>query len=534
MLPTINLAELQSSLIAFAPELVLCGGIIILLLLRMLPSLERVHLGYFSLFIVVAALVVSWIEWVNGEYDTRPVFAGMVTADALTVYMRLLLLGFTALVVVLTLLTNLPEREDSCDFHVLLLGGTLGMLLMCSATHLLMVYIAVEMASLPSYALAGFLKLRRQSSEAALKYVVYGGAASGVMLYGISLLAGRFGTGYLPEVAAGFAVAMQQGPVDAALLVGLLMIVIGLAFKLSAVPFHFWCPDVFEGAAAEVAGFLSVASKGAAVALTGRFTLALVGGLPNEWATYDMWQRVALYLGPTLALLAAITTTFGNLAAYAQTNLKRLLAYSTIAHAGYMLMALATLTREGLDAALFYLIAYLFMNLGAFAVVAFLRDLAGTEDLSGYSGMIQRAPVLTVTLAVFLLSLVGLPPLMGYMVKFQIFAALWKAYQDFNNIGLLVLLVIGLLNTVISLFYYVRVLKVMILDPAPGEAGPVRAPPGQIIFVTLLAAVVTVGIVAWDPLALHGSGRAVSQFRPIKPSGQPPTASAPAAAVTAR
>lgn len=534
MLPTINLAELQSSLIAFAPELLLAGGIVVLLLLRMVPSLERLHLGYLALLVVVAALVASWIEWVSGDYDTRAAFAGMVTADALTVYMRLLLLGFTALVIILTLLTGLPEREESCDFQVLLLGATLGMLLMCSATHLLMVYIAVEMASLPSYALAGFLKLRRQSSEAALKYVVYGGAASGVMLYGISLLAGRFGTGYLPEVAAGFAVAMQRGAVDAALLVGLLMILVGLAFKLSAVPFHFWCPDVFEGAAAEVGAFLSVASKGAAIALTGRFTLAMVGGLPNEWATPETWQGVAIYLGPALAFLAAITATFGNLAAYAQTNLKRLLAYSTIAHAGYMLMPLATLTREGLDAALFYLIAYLFMNLGAFAVVAFLRDQTGTEDLSGYGGMIQRAPVLTVTMAVFLLSLVGLPPLMGYMVKFQIFAALWKSYQDFNNVGLVVLLVIGLLNTVISLFYYVRVLKVMIIDPVPGDAAEtVRIPPGQILFVTLLAVVVTVGIVAWDPLALQGSGRAVSQFRAIKPAVAP-AASAPAAAVSAR
>jgi NADH-quinone oxidoreductase subunit N len=529
MLPTINLAELQSSLVAFAPELVVCGGIVVLLLCRMLPSLERFHLGYLALFVVVAALVAAWVEWVSGDYDPTPSFTGMVVPDALTVYMRMLLLGFTALVIVLCLLSKVPEAEDSADFFVLLLGAALGMMLMCSAAHLLMVYIAVEMASLPSYALAGFLKLRRQSSEAALKYVVYGGAASGVMLYGISLLAGRFGTGYLPEVAAGFASALQQPALDAILLVGLLLIVIGLAFKLAAVPFHFWCPDVFEGAAAEVAGFLSVASKGAAIALTGRFTLVMVGALAADWATPAVWQSMAAYLGPTLAFFAAVTATFGNLAAYAQTNLKRLLAYSTIAHAGYMLMPLAALTRDGLDAALFYLIAYLFMNLGAFAVVAFLRDAAGTEDLSGYGGMIHRAPVLTVTLAVFLLSLVGLPPLMGYMAKFQIFAVLWKSYQDFDNTGLLVLLVVGLLNTVISLFYYVRVLKVMILDVPPDKAAePLRVPVGQVLFATLLAAVVSLGIIAWDPLALQGSGRAVSQFRDIRPIA------VPAGTVTAR
>jgi NADH-quinone oxidoreductase subunit N len=405
------------------------------------------------------------------------------------------------------------------------------MMLMSSASHLLMVYIAVEMASLPSYALAGFLKGRRLSSEAALKYVVYGGAASGVMLYGISLLAGRFGTGYLPEVASSFALAMQQPKLDAILLVGLLMVLVGLAFKLSAVPFHFWCPDVFEGAAAEVAAFLSVASKGAAIALTGRFTLALVGALPGDVATPEQWKTVALYVGPAIAFFAAITATFGNLAAYSQTNLKRLLAYSTIAHAGYMMMPLATLTREGLDASLFYLIAYLFMNLGAFAIVAFIRNKTGTEDLSGYGGMIYRAPLLTAAMSIFLLSLVGLPPLMGYMAKFQIFAVLWNSYQQFNNVGLLVLLVVGLLNTVVSLFYYVRVLKVMILDPAPeGAAGkPFSVPVGQSLFALALTLVVLVGILFWDPLAIQGSGRAVSQFREIKP---PP--SAEPVAVTAR
>jgi NADH-quinone oxidoreductase subunit N len=519
MLPTINLSDLGASVTAFAPELVLCGGIIMLLLLRLVPSADRLHMGWIAPLLVLAALVAAWIEWVNGDFESRPSFSGMVVADAMTVYMRLLLLAFTELVMILSLLSGIPDREDSSDFHVLLMGATLGMLLMTSAYHLLMVFIAVEMASLPSYALAGFLKGRRRSSEAALKYVGYGGAASGVMLYGISLLAGRFGTGYLPEVASSFAIALQQPKLDAVLLMGLLMVLIGFAFKLAAVPFHFWCPDVFEGAAAEVAGFLSVASKGAAIALTGRFTLALVGALPGEIATPDQWKTVALYVGPAIAFFAAITATFGNLAAYSQTNLKRLLAYSTIAHAGYMLMPLATLTREGLDAALFYLIAYLFMNLGAFAVVAFIRNQIGTEDLSGYGGLIYRAPMLSVALAIFLLSLVGLPPLMGYMVKFQIFAVLWKSYQDFNNVGLLVLLVVGLLNTVVSLFYYVKVLKVMTFDPPPEgvSAQPLSVTVGQNIYAVLLATVVLVGIVLWDPLSIQGSGRGVSQFREIKP-----------------
>src|SRR5947208_9741862 len=190
--------------------------------------------------------------------------------------------------------------------------------LMAAANHLLKAYIAVGMASLPSYALAGFLKGKREGSEAALKYVVYGGGASGVMLYGISLLAGRFGTAYLPDLARGYAEVLKvqaaTGGVDAILVLGTLFVLIGLAFKLSAVPFHFWCPDVFEGAAAEVAAFLSVASKAAAFALTGRLLLVLANA-----AGADSWL-LARYFGPPLALLAVLTMTYGNLAAYPQTN----------------------------------------------------------------------------------------------------------------------------------------------------------------------------------------------------------------------
>ena len=530
---TATLRHIFGSADAFAPELLTAGGVVLLLVLRLVPALDRLNLGVVALAVVLLALGVSWIQW-NSDVRPHTAFNGMLAYDGLTVFLRLFLLGFAALVIWLSLLTGIPDREDSADFFALLLGATLGMMLMASANHLLMVYLAVEMASLPSYALAGFLKGRRASSEAALKYVVYGGAAAGVMLFGISLLAGRFGTGYLPEVAASFtvvlrnAVQLQQSSFDPVLVIGLLMIIVGLGFKLAAVPFHFWCPDVFEGAAAEVAAFLSVASKGAAIALVGRFSLTMVGiGWGGPPVADDGWRLVTPYLGPALAFLAAITATFGNLAAYAQTNLKRLLAYSTIAHAGYMLMALAPLTRTGLDAALFYMAAYLVMNLGAFAVVAFIRNRTGTEDLSGYAGLGQRAPLLTAALAVFLLSLVGLPPLIGYMAKFQIFATLYDAAVSLDNGGLLVLLVIGLLNTVLSLFYYVRVLKVMILDapPAGADPAPVRVPPLQGLYTVLLAAVAVVGIFFWDPLA-EASRRGAEPFRQVEVQPAPPAVAA--------
>jgi NADH-quinone oxidoreductase subunit N len=400
------------------------------------------------------------------------------------------------------------------------------------------VFIGVEMASLPSYALAGFLKGRRQSSEASLKYVVYGGGAAGVMLYGISLLAGKFGTAYLPEVAAG----LLAGPLDLFAILGVLFVLIGIGFKVAAVPFHFWCPDVFEGASAEVAGFLSVASKGAALALLARIALGLAGlsALSLDVATTQAehtaqaaaqaanWMKAAGVLVPILAFFAALTATFGNLAAYGQTNLKRLLAYSTIAHAGYMMMGLAALNRAGAGAVLFYLVVYLFMNLGAFAVVAFLRNQTGSEDLSDFRGLIQRSPLLVLTLGVFLLSLVGLPPLAGFAAKFQIFSVIYQAGNDFGTPGavyspglsytMYALLVIGGLNTVISLFYYVKVLKVMILEKPleEVESRPVEPLPlagGPAMYATLMAVMILVVGILWGWLDEASRVTGVNGFR---------------------
>jgi NADH-quinone oxidoreductase subunit N len=517
------LSNLQSALAvdlqAFLPELVLCGGIVVLLLLRLMTALNHWHLGWVALLFTVVALVVAHGQWqgsLPGEITlarpadltgsnanpSYPIFTGLLVYDNFTIFLRLFLLIFAGLIIVLTLMTGIPDREDSADFYVLLLGATLGMSLMASSNHLLMVFIGVEMASLPSYALAGFLKGRRQSSEAALKYVVYGGGASGIMLYGISLLAGKFGTTYLPDLALGYAAILNSSAAaDPILILGTLFVLIGIGFKLAAVPFHFWCPDVFEGASAEVAAFLSVASKGAALALLGRFAL-VVAGLGELNPNHDTWLRVAQYLAPAIGAIAAVTATFGNLAAYMQTNLKRLLAYSTIAHAGYMMMGLATFTPDGAAAVLYYLVAYLVMNLGAFAVVAFLRNQTGSEDLSSFRGLIQRAPVLVVTLAFFLFSLLGLPPLAGFFAKVQVFLALYQAGQAYtaNDLPALgawmyTLLVIGGLNTVVSLVYYVKVLKVMILDkPLEDVEGrtpaPVALPGGPLVYAVLLAAVV--------------------------------------------
>jgi NADH-quinone oxidoreductase subunit N len=516
-----NLQELQAGLardcLAFLPEILLCAGIVLFLLLRLFRTFDRVHLGWVAYVMSAAAFVVAVGQW-HGLFELPPpdaypggvlgIFSGLLVYDNFTVYVRLFLLFFALLMVWLTQLTGIPDREDSADFYCLLFGATLGMSVMASANHLLMVFIGVEMASLPSYALAGFLKGRRQSSEASLKYVVYGGGASGVMLYGISLLAGKFGTASLPALASGYVAALHPGAgLDAVMVLGTLFVMIGVFFKLAAVPFHFWCPDVFEGASAEVAGFLSVASKGAALALLARIVFAL-GGMEKAHS-----ETVAEFLVPTLGLFAAVTATFGNLAAYLQTNLKRLLAYSTIAHAGYMMMGLAPLTRDGASAVLFYLIAYLFMNLGAFAVVAFLRNQTGSEDLSSFRGLVRRSPALTITLSIFLLSLLGIPPLAGFAAKFQIFRVLYEGGQLYASRAqpnlsywLYGLLVIGGLNTVLSVVYYLKVMKVMILETTLEEvegrpSPPLVAPGGAVLYASLLAVVILVVGILWDPLA---------------------------------
>ncbi len=582
MLPNIDLGRIWDDCMNFLPELLACSGIVLFLFIRLF---NRAHMGSVALGVALTALAVSMAQWYGrivipwpenlwpfyGDYVVTPfnspmratqtgafagwfqtAFGSLIVFDHLTIYLRCFLYGFTSLVIWLSLTTGIPDAEDSADFYCLLLGATVGMVLMAASTHLLMVYIGVEMASLPSYALAGYLKGRRASGEAALKYVVYGGGASGVMLYGISLLAGRFGTAYLPEVAIGlmYSFSPESGGVafDPVLILAVLFVLIGVGFKLAAVPFHFWCPDVFEGAAAEVAGFLSVASKGAAIALLARLTL-MFSGIDNMDQTLvsPHWAVIVRYLVPALAFFAALTATFGNLAAYLQTNLKRLLAYSTIAHAGYMMMGLAALRpvaglvnsfeMPGLQAVLFYLAAYLFMNLGAFAVVAYLRNETGSEELDDYRGLIRRSPWMVVTLSIFLLSLLGIPPLVGFAAKFQIFSVLWNVsqawyQQDDAGLGAVLfgLLIVGGINTVISAMYYIKVLKVMILegkaeDLEGREPVRLREPISAVLYSFVLALAVFVLGILWAPLDTYsreGSDRFTVATRSSMPVSSGP------------
>jgi NADH-quinone oxidoreductase subunit N len=450
--------------------------------------------------------------------------------------------------VILSRITGIADREEGQDYYTLVFGATIGMCLMSSANHLLTVFLGVEMASVPSYVLAGIVKGRRRSSEAALKYAVYGAGAAGVMLYGTSLLAGILGTAHIPTMATRlieFDLPAKLAAGDLSVMVlalGGLMLGVGLAFKLSAVPFHFWCPDVFEGAAAEIGGFLSVASKAAALALLLRVGLGL-GYDPAEneiaerksrpitaAASSDAAVRLAAQqvdedaddaedaepirgpekpLSPVrrfavmlTAIVAVVTCTFGNLAAYGQRNIKRMLAYSTIAHAGFMMMPIAaafalagsnpSMARDGVAALLLYATIYVFMNLGAFGIVAFLRNSMQSEEIKDYAGLIRRSPLVAVAMTLILVSLIGLPPLAGFWPKLRVLQALYEAGGSL----LMFVLVAAAINSAISLVYYLRVAKTMCMDPEPDTSLPVQLgffPTTFVLAITL--PVVVLGIV---------------------------------------
>ena len=543
---------LRISLPGFMPELVICATIVVMLLVRIFRFGNRIDPFTLALIGSLVAFYYAIPEGgirAIGAVQRQELFTGMLVYDSMTVFFRLFLVAFAFWFIILVRMTGLADRQDGQDFYTLLLGSTLGMCLMASANHLMTVFLAVEMASVPSYVLAGIIKGRRRASEASLKYAVYGAGAAGVMLYGISLLAGLTGSAHLPTIAARLAAMDIPGLIAAhdpkgggilmVLVLSALMIMVGLAFKLSAVPFHFWCPDVFEGASAEVDAFLSVASKAAAMALLVRVAIG-IGTAPTPATTPTALHTIPAHtvafqqpaadeaasaavatekpttdipstspapaptdlapLAPVrrfmvllLSVIAAITCTFGNLAAYGQTNIKRMLAYSTIAHAGYMLMTVAAAVqlsgtdpvhaREAVAALVFYLNCYVFMNLGAFAIVAFLRNTIGSEEIADYAGLVRTAPFIGVALTAILVSLIGIPPLAGFMGKYAIFLSLVVA----GGPWMIGLLVIAGFNTAISLVYYLRVAKVVCIDPPASEQSTVNIGVLPTVYVLVVA-----------------------------------------------
>jgi NADH-quinone oxidoreductase subunit N len=470
---------------AFLPEIVL-SVVVCALLLYDVYAKKASHRGAamlaaVGLCVAGVALLAQASGLVAGGRELFAIDAsgrGMIRLDGYALFFKGLVLVAGLVTVPMALQARVFADRKMGEFYALLLGSVIGMFAMASATHLLMAYLGVEFASLCSYLLVAFVKRDMKGSEAGLKYVVYGSVASGLMIYGFSLLYGMTGSLHLSALAETF---VATGLTNATLLVAGVLVFAGFAYKMAAFPMHFWCPDVYEGAPTPFTAFLSVASKAAGFALFVRFLLAFKSGF-----TVQFTGGLGEVAWPTLVgAVAAASMTIGNLAALAQTNVKRLLAYSSIAHAGYLLMGVSAM-RPGEPSAqatgmLFYFVAYLFMNLGAFYVANAAEsdpELKATT-VDDYAALGRKAPFIGACMTLFLFSLIGIPPTAGFTGKFQLF-------KNVVERGDYWLAVVAGVNTAISMYYYAKLLKSMYFAEAKSEA-PSRFSAASSAFVGVLA-----------------------------------------------
>ncbi|GAB4225293.1 MAG: NADH-quinone oxidoreductase subunit NuoN [Kiloniellaceae bacterium] len=429
----------ELNLTAALPEVFLAVAGMILLMLGVFRGNSGTRL---VLSLTVACFTLAFIIVAVSMGRSETALGGLFIADAFGDFMKLLVLAGSGITLIMAM--RYIEREDMARFEypVLVLFATLGMLLMISANDMLSLYLGLELQSLSLYVVAAFRRDHLRSSEAGLKYFVLGALSSGMLLYGMSMIYGFAGT----TSFAGLAAQFQAGaPVSIGLIVGIVFLSAGLAFKISAVPFHMWTPDVYEGAPTPVTAFFATAPKVAAMALIVRVMIGPFGDL------VDQWQQIIWFVSVASMIL-------GALAAISQTNIKRLMAYSSIGHVGYALIGLAAGTQEGVNGILLYLTIYIVMNLGTFAVILCMRQkdvmVERIEDLKGLS---KTNPAMALALAIFMFSMAGIPPLVGFFGKFYIFLAAIESQ-------LYVLAVIGVLSSVIGAFYYLRIVKLMYFD----------------------------------------------------------------------
>jgi len=480
------------SLSYFVPELILTVTILLVILADVLGT-ERGgwDLPGSTAFAGVALAFLAHF-WLYAKPATV-LFNGMIAHDPFSAFFR----GFFLLSTLVVTLVSMFSKEiitlKKGEFYAILLSICIGMCLVASSQDLVMVYLALELMSIGSYVLSGFSRQIGKSDEAALKFVLYGGVSTAILLFGLTLLYGLTG-------ATGFSAvreALQQTGkgVDLVAYTAFVLIFVGVGYKIAAVPFHFWAPDVYEGSPTPITAFLSVASKGTGFALLIRVffsTLLTPSGVKGLWMEVG-----SIHIDWTfhLALLSAITMTLGNLGAIPQMNLKRLLAYSGIAHAGYLLMGVCLLTDRGLEAVIFYLVTYLFTNLAAFLVVIAMVDAQEDDRISGVRGLWARAPYTALIMGLCLFSLIGLPPTAGFVGKYYIFMAVLRE-------KLYWLVIVGALNTVVSLYYYARIVKAMFLEP-PSVEERIRVNPVYLTLLGLLTVPILYFGIWWDPLVRY-------------------------------
>jgi len=461
------------------PEIVLAGGALVLLVADVFVPRDRQGILAVLTLVVLAATAAALLP-VAGAHVS--VANGLLSVDGFGLFFKVLFLAAATLTVLMSVRYLSIENASAGEYYFLILCATLGMMFMASGTDLITLFIGLETMAVAFYILTGFIKPNRRSNEAAIKYFLLGAFSLGILLYGMSLLYGLSGTTNLRSIAT--ALVGQES--DPRLVLAVVLVVAGLGFKIAAVPFHMWAPDVYEGAPTPVTAFLSVGSKAASFAMLLRILVeslpvVRLPGTPGLAGPVIGWSLM-------LYILAVLTMTWGNLAAVTQSNLKRMLAYSSIAQAGYVLIGVVAGTTRGISAALIYLMIYAFMQMGAFAVIVLLRreDTVG-DELKDLNGLYFRRPFAALAMLFFMLSLGGIPPTAGFMGKLWLFSAAIEA----NYVWLAV---IGVLNSAISLYYYVRVVVFMWLKNEPSGSDPVINPAMATAIAVALAATLLLGV----------------------------------------
>ena len=462
----------STDFLSILPEiLILIVGILLLVVEPFWKEEQRRNVGWLTAGGLLAAMVISLLFGQPGQPTTA--LGGMVRFDWLGFFFKQLFM-FAGAATALLLMDN-EKVGHRGEAYLLLLASLIGMNLMAASADLVMLYLAIETTSIPLYVLSGFMLADEKSTEAGFKYLLFGALTSTIMLYGFSLLFGFAGTTDIYELAGMF----QTGDLSLGVAFGVLaLILVGLGFKVSVVPFHFWAPDVYEGAPTPVAGFLSTASKAAGFAVLVRLFFVI---FPDPQVDLARGWAIAI------AIIAAITMTVGNLLALPQTNIKRLIAFSSVAHAGYALIGVVALSQLGAASVVFYLAAYIATNLLAFGIVMAFSRVTGLKDLKDYSGMSRRSPWLALMMLSAFLSLAGMPPFAGFVAKVFVFAAGIQA-------GYVWLVIVGILNSIIGVYYYLNAMKYVYLYRMPEQDEENHPLPMTRPYMIALA-VLTIGVI---------------------------------------
>ena len=464
---------------AAAPETALAITVLMVLAVDLTAlrgeSIERRFLTG-ALVSIIGCLMAAMFTFLH--FGSTDPLHGLLVVDPRTNFLKVVLLALTVFTVLIS--TSGKFTGHVGEYLALVLLGTIGLMLLVSAEDLLMIFISLELVSLSLYVLTAFNKRNARSSEAALKYFLFGGMSAAFLLFGFSLLYGLSGSTNLPQIAANLA---GRG-LDPLLLVAIVTTVIGFGFKVAAVPFHLWAPDAYEGAPTPSAAFIASGSKVASFYILAKILKLGFAGAEGG----AVWHGYVSGWTPVIAVVAALSMVLGNLTAIVQSSVKRLLAYSAIAHAGYMLLGVLANTPSSQSALLFYVITYALTVLGAFGVVTVVEEATGGDAIKNFAGLSRRAPGLSLCLLVFLLSLAGIPPLAGFIGKFFVFSAAVGA--DADHLGLLWLVILAIVMSAVSFYYYLQVLKqAWVLDASEG-APAIKVPPVMMLTLVLLALLV--------------------------------------------